>query len=324
MNLAELAGVEILLEPRFGWAGRIRLPDGRFVYFKDTNFDLNPLGATEIARDKDFASFFMDQLGYPVIEGKSFLSKKWMKIIDSDEGIDAGFRYAKKLGFPVIVKPNSGSRGARVAKVFNKREFYYFAKQCVREDSRVFLVQRFISGRDYRVVVLDDEVMSVYQRLPLSVQGDGQSTVRQLLANKQAFFRAIQRDTKVPMGDERIPYVLKRQGLRLNSVLRKGQVIYLLDNANLSLGGDAVDCGDNIHPEFKELCVDLTRKMGLRYCGVDLIVIDGEISDAPRNYVIIEINAAPGIDNYAATGEEQARIVEAMYLQVLMAMQKPL
>ncbi|MBA3724879.1 MAG: hypothetical protein H0W86_00130 [Armatimonadetes bacterium] len=66
----------------------------------------------------------------------------------------------------------------------------------------------------------------------------------------------------------------------------------------------SVHCGDNIHPEFKGLCVELTRKMGLRYCGVDLLVIDGDISDAPLEYVIIEINAAPGIDNYAATGEE--------------------
>jgi len=79
----------------------------------------------------------------------------------------------------------------------------------------------------------------------------------------------------------------------MRSALSRGQRVYLLDNANLSSGGDAVDVTETIHPGFKKIAVRLTRDMGLRICGVDLMV-DGNITGKPSTYWILEVNAAPG------------------------------
>jgi D-alanine-D-alanine ligase-like ATP-grasp enzyme len=76
-----------------------------------------------------------------------------------------------------------------------------------------------------------------------------------------------------------------------------------------------------IHPKFKKLAIELTRDMNLRLCGVDLI-IDGDIADKPRDYWILEINAAPGLDHYAKLGTEQVKIVEKLYLKVLKHLEK--
>ena len=180
---------------------------------------------------------------------------------------------------------------------------------------------REAKGRDYRIVVLDGEVMSAYERLPLQVQGDGKSTIIQLLDKKQKYFNAIDRDTIIKKDDIRITGRLNRLELTRQNILPKGKVIALLDNRNLSSGGDAVDATNDIHPSFARLCISITRDMGLRYCGVDLM-IDGDIRDPVKQYRIIEINAAPGIDHYAHTGRKQKIIVNKMYEKVFLALIK--
>jgi D-alanine-D-alanine ligase-like ATP-grasp enzyme len=167
--------------------------------------------------------------------------------------------------------------------------------------------------------VLDDKVISAYERIPLNVVGDGQRTIKQLLSEKQRHFVATGRDTIVRSEDDRIGRNLKRQKLNLRSVIPKAKRIFLLDNANLSTGGDAVDVTKRMHPEFRRIAVRLTADMGLRLCGVDIIV-DGDIADRPKRYWVLEVNAAPGLDHYVKTGRTQENIIEAMYLKVLKAM----
>ena len=84
--------------------------------------------------------------------------------------------------------------------------------------------------------------------------------------------------------------------------------ILLLNNANLSTGGDSSDVTDCIHKEFKKIAINITKDMGLRICGVDLMVI-GDIKEKPNKYFVIEINAAPGLDHYVTIGKEQEKIV---------------
>lgn len=114
---------------------------------------------------------------------------------------------------------------------------------------------------------------------------------------------------------------MEHQGLNFRSIPDDGQKIYLLDNANLSTGGDSIDVTDKVHPAFRDLSVKLTRDMGLRLCGVDLM-IDGDISQTPEIYWVLEINAAPGLDHYSKIGEAQEKIVEDLYLEVLKGMEK--
>jgi D-alanine-D-alanine ligase-like ATP-grasp enzyme len=156
--------------------------------------------------------------------------------------------------------------------------------------------------------------------LPLSVVGDGKSTVRQLLERKQRQFPKQGRDTIIDIDDFRMTNMLRTRGMNRGSVPKHGERIELLANANLSTGGDAVDVTERMHPKWKKLCVRLTRDMGLRYCGVDLMVQSEDMSDWPADYVIIEINAAPGLDHYASMGKKQQQIVESMYAKVLLAM----
>ena len=319
-QLARKFGIEIVVEPQYGYAGQIILADKTNRYFRGSNFDLNPLGASEIAKDKTYAAFFLQKLGYPIIEGESFFSPVWCETIKSRRNIEAAYRYAKKIGFPVIVKPNGLSQGSGVEKIYTRRDFFRAVKAICKKD-KVFLVQREAKGRDYRIVVLDNEIISAYERIPLNVIGDGKRTIAQLLKKKQREFIAANRDTRIKLGDPRIRNKLKAQKLSLRSVLKKDQQIFLLDNANLSTGGDAVDVTKNLHPDFKKLAVKLTKDMGLRLCGVD-IMVDGSIIEPSKKYWILEVNAAPGLDHYVKTGKAQQKIVEEMYLRVLKSLSK--
>ena len=318
-KIAPKIGAKVVLEPKWNIVGQIIFKNGRRRYFRYSSLDLNPLGASEVSRDKDYANFFMAQMGYPTVKGQTFFSKQWGEAIGSQKNIDAGYRYARKIGFPVIVKPNSGSQGVGVSKVYNKREFYKAMRYVFARD-RVALVQRALLGNDYRVVVLGGKIISAYQRIPLNIIGNGQSTIRQLLIKKQKDFVGASRDTKIKMDDFRILQKLKQQGLGMRSVPGKHQQIFLLDNANLSSGGDAVDVTQSVHPEFKKVAINLTKDMGLRLCGVDLL-ISGDITNKPNKYWVLETNAAPGLDHYVLTGKRQQKIVEDMYTKVLKAMQ---
>lgn len=316
-KIAPQIGASVFMEPEWEVVGQITFKSGRHSYFRYNTLDLNPMGGSEIARDKDYSNFFMNSMGYSIVPGsKTFFSDRWGKAIGSPRrNIDAAYRHACKIGLPVIVKPNSGSQGVGVALVHNKREFYR-AVRSIFEKDRIVLVQKPVKGSDYRVVVLDSEIISAYERIPLNIVGDGVSTIEKLLKLKQKQFIASSRDTRIKLDDPRIAVKLKHQNLKLSSVLERGRKVFVLDNANLSTGGDSVDVTDKVHPAFKKIAVQLTRDMGLRLCGVDFI-IEGDISQKPDKFWILEINSAPGLDHYAKMGKDQEKIVENLYLKVL-------
>ena len=324
-KIAPRLGAEVTIEPKWGIVGQIKFADGRKTYFRYNTVDLNPVGASDIAKDKDFANFFMQDMDYPIVpNSQAFYSPRWAKAIGSRQSINAAYHHAVKIGFPAVLKPNSGSQGDGVTVVHNKTEFYQVANAIFRQD-RIMLVQSKLTGKDYRIVVLDDEVISAYQRLPLSVLGDGKSTIKQLLCQKQKEFVATQRDTRIKFNDPRILSKLKRQKLSFRSVLKKGEQVFLLDNANLSSGGESIDVTDSIARGYCQLAVSLTKDMGLRLCGVDIMIGgSGDISDFHDDFWILEINAAPGLDHYSRSGEEQSKVVEQLYTKVLIQLQKRL
>ena len=319
-KLAPQIGAKVVIEPDWQIAGQIIFKNGRKRYFRYSSLDLNPLGATEIAKDKDYANFFMKKMGYPTIPGRAFFSPAWSRAIKSSRNIEAAYRYAGRIGWPVMVKPNSGSQGRGVAKVRGRQEFYRALRTIFSED-RVALVQPVIEGQDYRLVVLDGRVISAYRRTPFSVVGDGISSLDKLIKNKLRLFHVLERPATIKSDDSRLANNLKKQGLTGRSIPARGEKIFLLDNANLSCGGDSADVTDEIHSGFKKIAIQLTKDMGLRLSGVDLM-IDGEIAAAPKKYRVIEINAAPGLDHYVRTGRAQEKIVEKMYLQILKALEK--
>lgn len=313
-------GIEVRLEPVWKHVGKIIRPDGTVNYFRGANFDLNGQGAAEIAADKGYTAYFLKQAGYRIIPTKTFHSPAFAKLLKSRNTPAAAYQYAKNVvGLPVIIKPNSSSQGTFVCLVDDKRTFRRVANKICQID-RNFLVQPFISGRDYRVVVLDGKVISAYERLPLTVRGDGLSAINELLDEKQKKYQASGRDTVIDKNDFRLDLKLKRQGLKRTTVLPRGQVRALLDNCNLSTGGQAIDVTEKIHATFKKLAINIARDMALRYCGVDLMVqkdISEPFNKKTNNYWVLEVNASPGLDHYAQSGARRRRIVKEMYRRIL-------
>ncbi len=321
-DIAPRIGARVEIEPEWGIAGRIIFKNGTISYFRYNTVDLNPVGAADIAKDKDYASYFMRISGYPTIEGKTFFRKDWHTAIGAqNRTLRDAYEYAQSLGFPVVLKPNSGSQGKGVAVVYGKKDFYEAAR-VVFEQDKILLVQRYHQGRDYRLVVLDGSLISAYERTPLTVIGDGASTIRTLIKEMQNRFYAKGRSTHIDESDPRILRKLRRAGMSLNSIPKCGTPVRLLDNANLSTGGEAVDVSKTLNPAYVALAARLAKDMGLRLAGVDLLVRDS--IDTPLHedsYTVIEINAAPGLDHYAAVGDAQQAVVEDLYLQVLRAIE---
>jgi D-alanine-D-alanine ligase-like ATP-grasp enzyme len=322
-KLAPKVGARVVVEPEWGIAAQIIYKNSVVRSLRMYSLDLNHIASADIAKDKDYAKFFMKKAGYPVAEGRTIFKDYWAKIVKSNRTISYGIQYAKRLGYPVIVKPNSQSQGSGVCLVGNDRELIHALNEAFKID-RVAIIERYLPGHDYRIVVLDGEIISAYERIPLSVIGDGKNSVINLLKKKQKLFEKQNRDTRINFNDPRIKLKLQKQKLTLRSILPKGKLIFLLDNANLSTGGDSLDVTSAIHKDFKKIAVNLTKDMGLRIAGVDIMVTKGDITQNPKNcsYYIIEINAAPGLDHYMTTGEKQKKIVEAMYLKIFKALGK--
>ncbi len=317
-EIADEMRVDLLIEPTWGYVARLRTPDGRTRFFRNTVLDLNAAGSVEIAKDKDYAAFFLKDAGYPVPEGEAFYTTAWAATIGSDRTPERAQVYAERLGYPVIVKPNSKSQGHGVSLVRSGQEFAAAFAQAAHHE-RVVLVQKRVMGRDYRIVVLDGVVISAYERRPLQVTGDGIRTVRALLQALQEQFVRDGRDTCLSLDDPRITRELAHRGATQESIPPKGLTWTLLPNANLSSGGMAVDVTERLHSEWCALAARIARDMNLRYIGIDVMTEQG-LDAPPQEYVVIEVNAAPGLDNYATIGAIQKQRVKALYRNVMEAL----
>ncbi len=319
IDVAPQIGAQVTPEPEYGFVGQIIFKNGQQSLFKNSFFELNFNGPSKISSDKGYSYYLLKKMGFSVPETKTFFSTDLNEKLTIKRGLEAGYLYAQSLGLPVIIKPNEESWGRDVVKVHTKNAFFKFSKTILAY-SRVFLVQEFCVGRDYRIVVLNDKVYCAYERVPLSIIGNGKSTIEALLLEKQADLDKADRLSKIDLADPRMVNKLKRKNLTLASILPKAKKITLLDNANLSNGGMGIDWSDKIHPTYKALAINITKAMGLRFCGVDIITAD--ISKSVTEYHIIEINSAPGLHNYAAMGDKQLAITKSLYLDILKVLEK--
>ena len=245
--LAREVGAKVVSEDAWKVVGQIVFPNGRKSYFRYNTLDINPHAASEIAKDKDYANFFLHRMKYPTVKGEAFYSDDWCTAIGSRRNVHAAYRYAKaSLPWPVLVKPNSGSHGQGVAKVHTKKEFYE-AMEGIFKIDRIALVQEIVHGNDYRVVVFDGQVYAAYERLPLSVIGDGKRSIRALLRHKEQEFQAAHRDTRLQNVFPRIERKLAAQKYSLATVPEAGERVHLLDSANLSSGGEGRDVTSELH-----------------------------------------------------------------------------
>ena len=176
-------------------------------------------------------------------------------------------------------------------------------------------MQKFYPQNDYRIVVLDGKPISAYQRIPLFVVGDGVSTLETLILSKQAYFDKIGRDTRISPIDARIQCKISNLGLSMDYIPFDGEKLTLQDISNLSAGGETLELTNKIHPTYSELSKRIATDMNLDLCGIDIITKD--ITAPLSDYVVLEINSSPGLDNYAYQGQTQETYVKNLYREII-------
>ncbi|HLP88244.1 MAG TPA: cyanophycin synthetase [Nostocaceae cyanobacterium] len=257
-----------------------------------TMTDKTGILGVELACDKEATKRILGAAGVPVPKGTviNFLD-------DLEEAIeDVG-------GYPIVIKPLDGNHGRGITIDIRSWDEAEAAYEAARLVSRSIIVERYYTGRDHRVLVVDGKVVAVAERVPAHVVGDGRSSIRELIdQTNQDPNRGDGHDnflTKIEL--DRTSYqLLERQGFTLNSVPAKGVTCYLRATANLSTGGIAVDRTDEIHPENLWLAQRVVKLIGLDIAGLDIVTSDISRPLRENDGVIVEVNAAPGFRMHVA------------------------
>jgi D-alanine-D-alanine ligase-like ATP-grasp enzyme len=302
----------IFIEPVYQHAGYIVFKNNRKLFFRSERFNINEAGSIESVIDKNYCHFFLKHFGYNVPEGQAFFSTIINDQVDDKRTIDDGLKYAESLGWPVMLKPNKGSKGRFVSKVENKSEYRQTSKR-ILSTTEVLLVEKYYPGDDYRVIVFKNQVFAAYKRIPFSITGNGRKKIATLLDEAKKKIEAVG-NGKLDLYDGRIEASLRKMSLTSNDVVPKGKKIRLLQNANVSDGGRMVDVTTKLHPKFKRLLVKMARDMNLVLCGID--IISNDITKPAPGYVVLEINSAPALKHYASIGDHQLRRTEALYTRI--------
>jgi D-alanine-D-alanine ligase-like ATP-grasp enzyme len=233
---------------------------------------------------------------------------------------DSAYAFADRIGYPVVCKPATGVRGIGVvANIQNrselKRAFDQMANSRLGGDD--FIVEKHVTGNDYRIIVLDGEVIACILREPASVVGDGEHTIAELMLQKNAARRLNPHLWGRPAkyGDA-ARYQLERAGLTVTSVPEKNRRVLLANTCSLSQGGDSIDVLDELHPTVRDAAVAAVLAIpGLRYCGVDFLMEDHRKPIHEQSAGICELNAHAAIGNceYPLFGEP--RLVARQFMQ---------
>ncbi|MBO1017872.1 cyanophycin synthetase [Achromobacter sp. SD115] len=264
---------------QFGWGSKQRR-------IQAAETDLTSAISESIAQDKDLTKMLLDAAGVPVPMGRS--------VTTAEEAWAA----AEELGGPVVVKPRDGSQGRGVAVNIETRERVIQAFEVAEEISSEVIVERYIPGHDFRLLVVGGALVAASRRDPPQVTGDGVQTIRQLVDQVNA--DPLRGDghatslTKIRFDDIALA-TLKKQGFEADSVPPAGTLIFLRNNANLSTGGSATDVTDEVHPEMAARAVSAARMIGLDICGVDVVAESVLYPLEDQHGGVVEVNAAPGL-----------------------------
>lgn len=248
--------------------------------------DSTPCIAVDIACNKELTREALKTAGIPVAPGET---------VDNREDV---LEACLRIGYPVVIKPLNGNQGKGVTVGINDDETALWAYEIASRINKSVLVEKYIEGQDYRVLVLNKKVIAVSLRMPPRVIGDGEHNVLQLIKRENENpLRGYGHEkplTKISVDEITVNY-LKSKGITLDYVPKKDEKITLRFNANLSTGGVARDCTDIIHPDNIEIITRAAEAIGLDIAGVDICTRDISKPIRETGGAIIEVNAAPGI-----------------------------
>ena len=278
---------------QFGWGSKQRR-------IQASESDMTSAVAESIVQDKELTKILLHAAGIPVPLGRNVRSAE-----------DAWIT-ACEIGVPVVVKPQDSNQGKGVTVNLMDIEQVKAAYMIAAEFSDNVLVERYVPGHDYRMLVVGNKLVAAARRDPPQVIGDGVHSIHQLVDQ-------INRDpmrgeghvtslTKIHLDEISVTHLVA-QGLTAESIPAKGMRIVLRNNANLSTGGTATDVTDDVHPELAERVIAAAQVVGLDICGIDVVCDNVMLSLEEQGGGIIEINAAPGLRMHLQPSFGKARAV---------------
>lgn len=228
----------------------------------------------------------------------------------------------------IVIKPKSTNFGLGIT-IFTgsfSREDYEKAFKMAFEHDRTVLLEEYLTGKEYRFLVMGDEVVGILRRVPANVQGDGIHTIEQLVQEKnQDPLRG--HGYKTPLEMIRLGEVeemfLKNQGKSITDIPKQGETVYLRENSNISTGGDSIDYTDEIPDSYKQIAIRAAKAAGAVICGVDMVIDDPGEEAGAENYGIIEINFNPAIHIHCYPFKGKNRKADEKILDLLFASPQP-
>jgi cyanophycin synthetase len=264
--------------------------------------------AVDIAGNKETTKDMLKASHIPVADGDICYDEEDLKeIID-------------EIGYPIVLKPFNGNHGRGASINVRTWEDAVAGLEFAQKHSRRVIVEKFISGHDFRILVINYKVVAAAKRIPAHVVGDGKNTIQCLIDLTNADPRRgyghenvltlidIDRDTEE---------LLQKHNYTLASVPAENEIVYLKSTANLSTGGTSIDVTDTLHPNIIFLSERISRIIGLDICGIDIMASTLEAPLAETGGAVIEVNAAPGFRMHLAPSEGKPRNVAAPVIDML-------
>lgn len=262
----------------------------------------------ELAGDKEDTKHLLEQAEVPVPRGK---------IVRSEAGLEDA---VDRLGYPLVLKPINGNHGRGITTDVRNWEDACIALAAAKEVSRSVIVEKFIEGDDYRLLVIDHQLVAAARRTAAHVVGDGKHTVQELID-------ITNEDPRRGYGHENVLTeitvnqmtldILEDAGMTLDTVPDKGVFVQLKDTGNLSTGGTAEDMTDLVHPANVFMAERISRIIGLDICGIDIMTTDIAQPLEDTGGAVIEVNAGPGFRMHLAPSEGIPRNVASHVVDML-------
>ncbi len=278
---------------RFGWGSKQRR-------IQAAEMDITSAISEAIAQDKELTKKLLAAAGVPVPQGRS--------VSDPEDAWAA----ACEIGLPVVVKPKDGNQGKGVTVNITTQEHLVKAFATAKEFRDDILVERYMPGNDFRLLVVGDKLVAAARRDPPKVVGDGEHTIAELVAQVNLDPRRGSGHstslTKIRIDD--IAHVcLANQGFKADDIPALGQRVNLRNNANLSTGGSATDVTDDVHPDVAARAVAAAHMVGLDVCGVDVVCDSILRPIEEQGGGVVEVNAAPGLRMHLSPSFGKGRAV---------------
>jgi cyanophycin synthetase len=264
--------------------------------------------AVDIACDKEETKNLLEAAEIPVPRGR---------IVYSEEGLKEAIERVK---YPIVTKPVDGNHGKGATTNILNWEDAVRGLEAAKKYSRGVIVEKFITGQDHRVLVINYKFVAAAIRKPAAVTGDGKSTIQQLIdkvnEDPRRGYGHEKTLTQIKVDDFTLD-MLTKKGLTLDSVVPKGEELFLKPTANLSTGGTATDVTDMVHPDNIFMCERIARIIGLDICGIDIMAENLTEPVSQTGGAILEVNAAPGFRMHIDPAEGLPRNIAEPVIDML-------